>query len=127
MFGYGIKFLKDHLFYRVKRKVMGVRDGDIRYVLTVPAIWYEGAKLIMKEAAELVRHRAPLSLSILYLSLSLSLSQNYKFTVDIYIFAVLAHIVLIMTRRQTTRPQWSCTNHKFNIKCQNIAYIFPRT
>ena len=75
MFGYGIKFLKDHLFEKVKRCMMGVRDGDIRYVLTVPAIWNEGAKLFMKEAAELVRHRAPLSLSILHLSLSLSIAE----------------------------------------------------
>ena len=53
MFAYGIKFLKDHLFERVKRSGIEIKDGDIRYVLTV---WNDGAKPIMKEAAELVRH-----------------------------------------------------------------------
>ena len=55
MFGYGIKYLKDHLFGRVKRTLPETRDDDIRYVLTVPAIWNEGAKLFMKEAAKIVR------------------------------------------------------------------------
>lgn len=52
VFGYGIKYLKDHLFGRVKRTLPETRDDDIRYVLTVPAIWNEGAKLFMKEAAK---------------------------------------------------------------------------
>ena len=54
VFGYGIKYLKDHLFGRVKRTLPETRDDDIRYVLTVPAIWNEGAKLFMKEAAKVV-------------------------------------------------------------------------
>ena len=54
VFGYGIKYLKDHLFGRVKRTLPETRDDDIRYVLTVPAIWNEGAKLFMREAAKVV-------------------------------------------------------------------------
>jgi hypothetical protein len=32
----------------------GILPGDIRWVLTVPAIWNDGAKQFMREAAEKV-------------------------------------------------------------------------
>ena len=54
VFGHGIKYLKDHLFTKVKRTLPETRDEDIRYVVTVPAIWNEGAKLFMREAAKVV-------------------------------------------------------------------------
>ena len=62
VFGYGIKFLKDHLFGRVKRTLPETRDEDIRYVLTVPAIWNEGAKLFMREAAKVVSYHVEILL-----------------------------------------------------------------
>lgn len=52
VFGGCIRFLSDHLFDRVKQSIPESKKEDIRYVLTVPAIWNEGAKLFMKEAAK---------------------------------------------------------------------------
>ena len=54
VFGAGIKYLKDHLITKVKRTLPETREEDIRFVLTVPAIWNEGAKLFMREAAKVV-------------------------------------------------------------------------
>ena len=54
VFGACIRFLSDHLYDRVKQSIPESKKEDIRYVLTVPAIWNEGAKLFMKEAAKKV-------------------------------------------------------------------------
>ena len=54
VFGAGIKYLKEHLITKVKRTLPETREEDIRFVLTVPAIWNEGAKLFMREAAKVV-------------------------------------------------------------------------
>ena len=52
VFGAGIKYLKEHLFKKVRRQLPETKEEDIRFVLTVPAIWNEGAKLFMREAAK---------------------------------------------------------------------------
>ncbi|KAK3100172.1 hypothetical protein FSP39_015747 [Pinctada imbricata] len=54
IFTMAIKYLKEHLLKIIKDRV-DVLDAnkDIRWVLTVPAIWEEGAKQFMREAAEL--------------------------------------------------------------------------
>ena len=54
VFGACINFLSNHLFDRVKQSIPESKKEDIQYVLTVPAIWNEGAKLFMKEAAKKV-------------------------------------------------------------------------
>ena len=56
VFGACIKFLADHLFDRVKQSIPETKREDIKYVLTVPAIWNEGAKLFMKEASKKVKY-----------------------------------------------------------------------
>ena len=52
VFSGGIKFLKDHLFQNFKDRVPQLQDGDIHWVLTVPAIWDEVAKKFMRKSAE---------------------------------------------------------------------------
>ena len=52
VFSGGIKFLKDHLFRNFQERVPQLQDGDINWVLTVPAIWDEAAKKFMRKSAE---------------------------------------------------------------------------
>ena len=52
VFGAGIKYLKEHSFSKIKSHMPETLEEDIRFVLTVPAIWNEGAKLFMREAAK---------------------------------------------------------------------------
>ena len=49
-----IRYLKDDLFKRLEQRGMPLRDQDILWVLTVPAIWSDAAKQFTKEAAEKV-------------------------------------------------------------------------
>ena len=52
VFGAGIRYLKEHFFNKMKSQLPETQEEDIRFVLTVPAIWNEGAKLFMREAAK---------------------------------------------------------------------------
>ena len=54
VFCHGIKFLKDHLVKNLESSHMGLNEGDIHWVLTVPAIWNDSAKQFMREAASKV-------------------------------------------------------------------------
>ncbi|XP_053383497.1 heat shock 70 kDa protein 12B-like [Mercenaria mercenaria] len=51
IFTMSIRFLKDHFLNNVTKQVPDLEEDDIRYVLTVPAIWGDMAKLFMREAA----------------------------------------------------------------------------
>jgi hypothetical protein len=54
IFTMAIKFLKDELLSKVKNQMAGevkLLEKDIRWVLTVPAIWSDAAKQFMHEAA----------------------------------------------------------------------------
>nr|XP_034300205.1 heat shock 70 kDa protein 12A isoform X2 [Crassostrea gigas]XP_034300206.1 heat shock 70 kDa protein 12A isoform X2 [Crassostrea gigas] len=51
VFQHCIKCLKDCLYKHIEKIVSGTQDGDIDYVLTVPAIWGDNAKMFMREAA----------------------------------------------------------------------------
>lgn len=57
MFSYSIRFLKDHIMEEIKKSVIQEAAGaiDLEYVLTVPAIWGDKAKMFMREAAIGVR------------------------------------------------------------------------
>lgn len=56
VFAAGIRYLKQHLFEALSKCGPVVRDSDIHWVLTVPAIWNESAKQFMREAAvEVIR------------------------------------------------------------------------
>lgn len=47
-----IKFFKNHLVEECKNKVFGLVEADIKFVITVPAIWTDPAKQFMREAAQ---------------------------------------------------------------------------
>ena len=51
IFAMSIKYLKDHFFEAVNKQTTGVLETDIRYVITIPAIWDDKAKQFMREAA----------------------------------------------------------------------------
>lgn len=55
VFSAAIKFLRGHLLDNIEKKDAGVRETDIQWVLTVPAIWDDADKQFMREAAEKVR------------------------------------------------------------------------
>ncbi|KAL4236721.1 hypothetical protein ACF0H5_005105 [Mactra antiquata] len=51
VFASAIQYLKDHAMDCIKRRVMHLHEEDVRWVLTVPAIWDDAAKQFMREAA----------------------------------------------------------------------------
>lgn len=51
MFTHSIRFLKDHLMEEIKKSIVGATSSDVEFVLTVPAIWGDKAKMFMREAA----------------------------------------------------------------------------
>lgn len=51
IFTMAIRYLKGHLLETVRRRVDTFTDDLVRWVVTVPAIWDEGAKQFMEEAA----------------------------------------------------------------------------
>jgi len=46
-----IRYLKDQLFGQSRLQMPKIQESDIRWVITVPAIWNEPAKQFMREAA----------------------------------------------------------------------------
>ncbi|XP_052778695.1 heat shock 70 kDa protein 12B-like [Mya arenaria] len=65
VFSVAIRFLKDDLLKSIEERVKGgCRPEEISWVLTVPAIWDDGAKQFIRESAESVR----IALSSLYLN-----------------------------------------------------------
>lgn len=52
VFTHAIRYLKDHLLDSQKPKGKIVKNDDILWVLTVPAIWDDTAKLFMRKAAQ---------------------------------------------------------------------------
>ena len=55
VFKHGIKFFRDLMLRTIDKKGLGVKETNIRWVLTVPAIWSDPAKQFMIEAADRVR------------------------------------------------------------------------
>lgn len=53
VFSYSIRYLKEHLLEKLLTSNLGdkVTVNDIDFVLTVPAIWDDTAKMFMREAA----------------------------------------------------------------------------
>lgn len=54
VFSSAIGYLKDHLLMDCKKQMTCIKDSDILWVLTVPAIWNDKSKQFMREAAEQV-------------------------------------------------------------------------
>ena len=52
VFKHAIKFFRDLMLSTIDKKGLGVKETNIRWVLTVPAIWSDPAKQFMIEAAD---------------------------------------------------------------------------
>ncbi|XP_060065858.1 heat shock 70 kDa protein 12A-like isoform X1 [Ylistrum balloti] len=52
VFSEAIKYLKGHLLMALDKRGAGVKESEIEWVLTVPAIWNDPAKQFMRVAAE---------------------------------------------------------------------------
>lgn len=55
VFALSIEALKNHLIAALETQGTGVKPSEIRWVLTVPAIWTDNAKQFMRKSAEMVR------------------------------------------------------------------------
>lgn len=51
VFKHTIKYFRDLMLNTIEKKGLGVKVENIRWVLTVPAIWSDPAKQFMTEAA----------------------------------------------------------------------------
>ncbi|XP_052218391.1 heat shock 70 kDa protein 12B-like [Dreissena polymorpha] len=51
IFTMSLKYLQKHLLDALSLRTIGTRETDIRYIITVPAIWGIAAKQFMREAA----------------------------------------------------------------------------
>ena len=56
VFSATIGYLRNHLLSTFKTQQTDIEDSDIRWVLTVPAIWTDPSKQFMREAAEKVSY-----------------------------------------------------------------------
>lgn len=54
VFSISIQALKDHLIEELEKKGTTMTVKDVRWVLTVPAIWTDAAKQFMRKSAEKV-------------------------------------------------------------------------
>lgn len=54
VFGKSIKALTDHFMRLLETEGINIKWPEIRWVLTVPAIWSDKAKQVMRESAEQV-------------------------------------------------------------------------
>ena len=55
VFKHAIKYFRDLMLNTIDKKGLGVKEENIRWVLTVPAIWSDPAKQFMAEAAVMVK------------------------------------------------------------------------
>ncbi|XP_045213041.2 heat shock 70 kDa protein 12A-like isoform X2 [Mercenaria mercenaria] len=51
VFSCSIKYLADDMYAQLEQKIAFIRREDIRWVITVPAIWTDQAKYLMRESA----------------------------------------------------------------------------
>lgn len=56
IFEMSISYLKKEAEKMLKEKEYRVSPDDVRWIITVPAIWSDAAKQFMREAAEQVSH-----------------------------------------------------------------------
>lgn len=54
IFGHSIGYMKSRLLDDLKARGNMIRDENILWVVTIPAIWNDGAKQFMREAAIMV-------------------------------------------------------------------------
>ena len=55
IFSMAINYMREHLIHALKDAYPDIEERDVMFVITVPAIWNDGAKQFMREAAIAVR------------------------------------------------------------------------
>ena len=58
VFSATIRYLTEHLLDAIGNRDYDIRKDEVKWVLTVPAIWNDAAKQFTREAAEQVRREA---------------------------------------------------------------------
>ena len=51
IFSMAINYMRSHLMTALKKQVPDIEQSDVMFVITVPAIWSDGSKQFMREAA----------------------------------------------------------------------------
>ena len=51
IFSMSIRYLRDHFLRQLQNQSLSVNEQDIKYVVTIPAIWDENGKEFMRMAA----------------------------------------------------------------------------
>ncbi|KAK9766192.1 hypothetical protein K7432_004901 [Basidiobolus ranarum] len=65
VFSASLKFIKEVLLAQINKSTQGIIESEIKWILTVPAIWSDAAKQVMRDAAELAGlHGAALQLAL---------------------------------------------------------------
>jgi len=54
IFSMAINYMRRHLMCALRNAYTGIKQRDVMFVITVPAIWNDAAKQFMREAALLV-------------------------------------------------------------------------
>ena len=87
VFSLSIRYLKEDLIKLSESRITGggLRDEDIHWVLTVPAIWNDAAKQFMREAADEVSR------------ICFYLYENYKSSLPTIIFCFHVSFISFMT------------------------------
>ncbi|CAC5418983.1 unnamed protein product [Mytilus coruscus] len=52
VFSGGIKYMKEHLFTHFEERIPMLMDGDIHWVMTIPAVWHNTAQMFIRKSAE---------------------------------------------------------------------------
>lgn len=50
LFAMAIGYMRDQMLSQLDKRLPGISESDIKYVVTVPAIWSDKAKQFMREA-----------------------------------------------------------------------------
>jgi len=51
IFTMAIEFMRKHLMHTVSNQVASIKESDVMFVITVPAIWNDTSKQFMRKAA----------------------------------------------------------------------------
>jgi len=51
IFSMAINYMRQHLMDALKKQVSDIKQSDVMFVITVPAIWNDASKQFMREAA----------------------------------------------------------------------------
>ena len=51
IFSMAINYMRKHLMDALKKQVSDIKQADVMFVITVPAIWNDASKQFMREAA----------------------------------------------------------------------------